>query len=223
MDGFHLIQNYADENGNVIRCDRPIPCASVRFKGKNNLLVVHAEAKLIDANIFFVEDNASCFIGKTGRFIPHIKLYEGCKLAIGDDVSSTNRIEIIAAEGAEVTIGNDCMFSSGNRIVANEAHAIYDVITGKRINRIKNIKIKDHVWLCEGAVVLHGAHICSGSVIGGRSLVKGRIPNNVLAEGSPARIIEKNIAWERPHVTRLKGVKDEHIERTVEFWSLTKE
>ena len=36
-----------------------------------------------------------------------------------------------------MTIGNDCMFSGGITFRTDDSHAIYDVITGNRINKEK--------------------------------------------------------------------------------------
>jgi acetyltransferase-like isoleucine patch superfamily enzyme len=53
------------------------------------------------------------------------------------------------------------------------------------------VKIGDDVWIGAQSIILAGSTIGSGSVIGAGSVVKGVIPPNCLAAGSPARIIRR--------------------------------
>lgn len=50
------------------------------------------------------------------------------------------------------------------------------------------IHIHENVWVGCDSTLLPGASIGSFSVIGARSLVKGKIPEAVLAYGSPAKV-----------------------------------
>ena len=56
------------------------------------------------------------------------------------------------------------------------------------------IVIGDNVWLGDGVVVLPGAHIGDGCVIGANSVVLGTIPANTVAVGAPARSVRR---WDR--------------------------
>ena len=67
----------------------------------------------------------------------------------------------------------------------------------KRLNNAESIDIGDHVWIGSDVIVLKGSKISGGSVVGLRSLVKGKVEKNVLVVGSPARQIRKNIEWKR--------------------------
>lgn len=44
-------------------------------------------------------------------------------------------------------------------------------------------------------------YIGSGAICGYRSLVKGKIPNNCIVVGSPAKIVRKDIAWSRENIS----------------------
>lgn len=100
-----------------------------------------------------------------------------------------------------MTIGDDCMFATGNEIRTDDAHAIYDMETGERLNHSRSITIGNHVWLAFQSVVLGGSSIGDGSVIGYRALVKGEVPPNSVAVGSPARVVRSGIIWKRPHLS----------------------
>jgi acetyltransferase-like isoleucine patch superfamily enzyme len=51
------------------------------------------------------------------------------------------------------------------------------------------IVIEDDVWLGYGVVVLSGARIGRGAVIGANSVVSGAIPPGAVAVGAPARVV----------------------------------
>src|SRR5699024_3153241 len=214
---------YADENGNVIDCESNLgEKVSVVFRGKNNVLKVSRDAKLSSLKVMFDCNDGHCVIG-ANRFIGTIRLGEKCSVTIHDGVTCTAWCYISAAEHCSVSIGKDCMFATGNEIRADDAHPIFDVATGARINVSRSILIGDHVWLGARAVVLGGSRIGSGSAIGFGSLVKGNIPNNCVAAGSPARVIRENTAWERDHLTLKKPYMkpDASTVKKTGYWNLT--
>ena len=51
------------------------------------------------------------------------------------------------------------------------------------------------LWLSTNTIVLYNTNISDGSIIGAASLVKGDIPNNCIAAGTPAKVIKKSISW----------------------------
>jgi acetyltransferase-like isoleucine patch superfamily enzyme len=55
---------------------------------------------------------------------------------------------------------------------------------------VKPIMIGANVWIGFDAVILPGASIGEGSIIGARSLVAGVIPPYTIAAGSPARVVK---------------------------------
>lgn len=58
------------------------------------------------------------------------------------------------------------------------------------------VMIGDHVWLCSYCTVLKGVTIGDGSVVGYGALVTKDFANsNLLIGGSPANIIQTNVAW----------------------------
>ena len=53
----------------------------------------------------------------------------------------------------------------------------------------KSIKIGKNVWIGSGSIVLGGVTIGDNAVIGAGSVVTKDIPENMIAVGSPARVI----------------------------------
>jgi acetyltransferase-like isoleucine patch superfamily enzyme len=130
-----------------------------------------------------------------------------------------------AVEGAEITIGDDVMFASDNQLRCDDGHPIFDVRSGKRVNPSRSIEVADHVWLGWGAVLLGGTVVGEGSVVGIRSVVKGTFPNNCVLAGVPARVLRKDVAWERPHLSLVKPFykPDASTVKKSRYWHLTRE
>ena len=55
----------------------------------------------------------------------------------------------------------------------------------------KPVVIEDNVWLCEFVSVLPGVTIGKGTIVGANSVVSKSLPPNVIAVGSPAKIVKK--------------------------------
>jgi acetyltransferase-like isoleucine patch superfamily enzyme len=199
------LEPYSDEDGNEIvssgTYDKNI---GVIFRGRNNRLVIADGCKIDKLQATFDCDNGTLTFGHNARVkggIWGIRVGQDSTVCIGDDVSSTGLCVVSAVEGTTVQIGDDVMIASQNQIRADDGHPIFDIHTGKRVNVSTSITIGDHVWLGLGATVLAGGQIGDGSVIGFGSVVTSRIPNNCIAVGTPARVVRRDIAWERPHLS----------------------
>lgn len=139
--------------------------------------------------------NGGCF----SRGIIYIK--DNAILKIGRDFHANSNYRIVADEYTSIIIGDDCMFSYDIIVRSNDAHSIFDIDTCQNVNstycicQSRKVGIGNHVWIGERVVILYDTLIGDGSIIGIMSLVKGKIPNNCIAVGIPARVIRKNIAW----------------------------
>ncbi|NYT76658.1 acyltransferase [Alcaligenaceae bacterium] len=220
---------YNDSKGNVIIFDGPAVDVTINFKGSNNVLKVNSAARINFLEVAFDSDNGaleigSCNIMKKG-LLAHIRVGLDSSVKIGNNVTCTSRCMISAVERSHITIGDECMISSSNEIKTDDSHPIFDVTTGKRINMPRDIAMGSHVWLARRAVVLGGATIGDGSVIGYGAIVKGRIPNNCIAAGVPARVVKRNIAWERPHLSLVKPhyKPDASFVEKSDYWNLTED
>lgn len=195
---------YTDDAGNRIEYTGP-PVDSVRitFRGRGNLARIDPAANVKNLRIDFNADHGTFALGAS----PHrpaltggVRVGQDASVIIGDDVSSTSGVIISAVEGVTVRIGDDVMFASRNEVRADDGHPIFDVRTGARVNPARSIRIGAHTWLGSGVMVLAGAQIGDGTVIGAGSIVTRDVPNNVIAVGSPAVVVRRDIAWERPHL-----------------------
>lgn len=134
------------------------------------------------------------FKGKT-------KFAEGCSLRCDNGILSFgknisfNKNCIIDCEcgmnfGDNLLCGFDCMFidSDGHKIIEE----------GKANENKKKIEVGENVWICGKVNVLKGSKINNESVVAFNSLVlKTFDEKNILIAGTPAKVIKKNIKWER--------------------------
>ena len=194
-------------NNKLIAPDNSHNCF-IRFEGYNNIVEIDPEANIKDLYIELLGNDNKVKIDKEVSLHGTIRLGFGCEVIIGERTSSTNPIYATISEHTKLIIGKDCMFATNNQIRTDDAHAIYDVHTGKRINHSRNIIIGDHVWIGYGATIMGGAEIGSGSVIGAFSFVRKKFPNNCIIAGTPAKLVRKDIFWERPLLLRRPDVID---------------
>jgi acetyltransferase-like isoleucine patch superfamily enzyme len=222
------LEAYADERNNkIIYSGKPIANVRIKFIGSGNTLVVANPTRLAMLIVDFDCDNGRLEIGASRgvpRFRAAIKIGQDSTVLIGTNVSSTSRVRMSATEGTTIKIGDDVMFSTDNQVRADDAHPIFDVDTGRRVNVSTSITIGDHVWLARTAAVLAGGRIGAGSVIGYGAVVTRHIPNNCIAVGIPAKVIKRNIAWERPHLSRAKPYYKPDastITKSTKYWRRT--
>ena len=219
------IKNIEKTDGNNKIIGEPVQFedSEVIFKGKNCVLEFGKNVRLTSTIFRFDCDNGYCYIGDNSQYTGTIRMGLDCSVKIGKDLTVTYNCYISTAENTSVEIGDDCMFASFNEIRCDDAHPIFDVKTGRRMNLSKSIVIGDHVWLAAYVTLLAGASVKSGSVIGYRSLVKNRIPNNCIAAGTPAKVIKEDVAWDKSHLNLTyphKFPDSDSIENKI-YWDKT--
>lgn len=221
------LAQYRDERGNEIVYSGAIEEGiTILFSGRNNRLVVADTAQLKKLKVDFNCNRGLLEIGGSSGVPPlsaTVRLGQKSTVRIGENVSSTASVTISAVEGTQVIVGDDVMFASENEVRTDDGHPIFDVRTGKRVNVSRSIRIGNHVWLARHATVLGGVNIGDGAVIGFGSIVTKPIPNNCVAAGVPARVVRRDIAWERPHLSLSRPFfkpDASTIEKSI-YWNLT--
>ena len=149
----------------------------IKIKGKNNKLLIENDCKILAGSINIIGNNLNFFIG--------------------NNTSIRSFDSILVGEGLFIRIGKDCMFGSDIKIWNGEIHPIYSKKTKRRVNKPKSIKIGNHVWIGSEVVILKDTSIEDGAVIGIRSIVKGKVKENIVVAGSPHKVIRENINWKR--------------------------
>lgn len=165
--------------------------------GKNNCVLTPKNLCCDDLQVVFKGSNNEVRIGKSCLKCKNTIFIQGDynTVEIGDDVVFDQDVSIVLAEGTKVKIGDNCLLAKGVRIRTSDQHFIYDE-NGFRINKAKDVCIENHVWLGASAIIMKGATIGEGSVIGMDSMVTKTIPPYSIAVGKPAKVIKSNINWE---------------------------
>lgn len=166
---------YQDSWGNSVYFDETIPDSmKIFFRGHGNKLVVGH--------------------GLSIRYL-EITLGMDGECSIGD------RTEIVSGyffvSGAGLRIGKDCLLSSDILIFNHDGHHIFDVTTHKRINYAKDVEIEDDVWIGYRAVILPGAKIGKGSVVGANAVTSNEFGAHQIIAGCPAKTLRENVCWSK--------------------------
>ena len=142
----------------------------------------------------------------------------GSRIVVGEGVVIDSFVKIKPAGGqGDVVIGDGTVINSGcvlyvghgitigrnvllaaNCTLAPTNHAFTDADRPIRHQDFQpsrgGITIEDDVWIGANTVLLDGAHVCAGSIVGAASLVRGRLPPFSLSHGVPAQVR----GWRRP-------------------------
>lgn len=132
-----------------------------------------------------------------------ISIYYG-EIIIGKKCTFNRMCKMFAHYHYSIVIEDDCMCSHEVIFLSGDCHNIYDVVSkkcinsGKLLNQGKNqIRIKEHVWIGIRSTILNGTEVGQGTIIGACSVVKGKYPNNCAIAGNVAKIVRKNVTWDR--------------------------
>jgi len=165
------------ESGNIVEVEGALAGGKLRivFRGKYNKVVIGPGCNLYRKNAIFIEGANNI-------------------VKIGGNTTFDENVMLVAGEGTEIKIGDDCQFAANVTIRTTDQHPIYDA-EGRRVNPAKNINIDEHVWLGAHTVVMKGVAIGKGTVVGYGSIVTKSLPEDCVAVGSPARVVNENIEW----------------------------
>ena len=187
------------ENGK--RVEKDIPGLNITINGNGNYVEIELPSKFVSSAIVIDGDNNKFTLKSTKhRTIRHTTfgLEGGSEISVGSGVSAYRDVNIVAKNGKNVYIGDECMFAREIMVRNNDGHIILDRKTGEVINPPEDIVIGDNVWVGMRVMVLKGAVIPKGSVIGAMSMVNKKFDEeNILIAGAPAEKIRSDIEWHR--------------------------
>lgn len=204
--------NIKGENNNIyiIKDGVELPYEEIKgltitITGNNNTVKIGVPTKFIGTTIVMNGDNNSIEIKPTHhRYIRHTSfgMENGGIITVGEKISVYRQMNVVAKDGKRIDIGNECMFAREIMIRNNDGHIIVDMDTNEVINPTEDIYIGNRVWVGARAMILKGAYISDGSVVGAMSLVNKKFDEeNILIAGVPAKKLRSNIKWLREDYT----------------------
>lgn len=141
-------------------------------------------------NYTHVQQRRLLTIGASPSISPNAGFSNAERIFIGDRVRIGARCQLWAGPGAGVIrIGDDVLF--GPEVMITAATYRYDdghPVTDQAMDE-GDVVIGDDVWLGTRAIVLPGAKIGDGAIIGAAALVRGEVPPMSIAVGAPARVV----------------------------------
>lgn len=134
----------------------------------------------------FIYKLAFAAYGRNSYVLGKIIVYEPNKIYFGNN--STLNEGVLLNAGGGIKIGNNVHIST--RTIINSV--TLDLTNFKKKNhKLIPVIIKDHVWICSGAIINPGVTIGENSVVGAGAVVTRDIPANTLAVGVPARPLRR--------------------------------
>ncbi|MGM9891982.1 sugar O-acetyltransferase [Limosilactobacillus sp.] len=160
------------------------------------LLVQARDQATLKANALNAEDDSGRkkklvrqLFGSAGQapFVnPNFRCEFGQNIHVGDNFYANYDCTIL--DGAPVTIGDDVLF--GPKVGLYTSNHLFDARERQLGGCVaKPIKVGNHCWLGANVSVTPGVTIGDNTIIGAGSVVTHDIPANVIAAGSPAKVI----------------------------------
>ncbi|MEL6519322.1 MAG: acyltransferase [Pseudomonadota bacterium] len=137
-----------------------------------------------------------------------VTMGEGCNISPNAVFSNPERIRIgsrvtlgarcalwAGPRDGQITVGDDVLFGPEVMVTASGYRFNDGQPVTKQAMDEGNVVIGNDVWLGTRAIVLPGATIGDGAIIGAGSIVRGDIPAMAIAVGAPARVVgQRNIS-----------------------------
>ncbi|GGD16924.1 acyltransferase [Aquisalinus flavus] len=172
---------------------------SVQIQGDNCRLYID-NGCFVNGHIEIKDgSNSVAYLGPRTRLRNFHAVLSGdsCLLVMGEAATTEQAVFFVHGDNMQITIGEDCMLSSGVVIRTADGHGIFDAESRRQINKPAAVHVGAHCWIGNGARVAKGVTISDGCVIGQMSLVsKPTEPNSIYA-GVPARKVRSGTVWSR--------------------------
>jgi maltose O-acetyltransferase len=127
-------------------------------------------------------------VGTGCHFEPTFRCEFGFNISLGDHFYAN--FDCVMLDGGGITIGDHVLF--GPRVgIYTSNHAVDPAERAAGACYAKPVTIGDHVWIGGDVTINQGVTIGDNTIIGSGSVVTRPIPANVIAVGSPARVVRE--------------------------------
>ncbi len=171
--------------------------------GNDNKIEIGSISSYLDSRILIQGSYNNVVIDNSDKFIKNTNINVACdngNLHINKNISIIGSEINLRTNHSQIDIGEDCMLSNNVTIMSGDGHLIIDKTTHQPIHTNGFCKVGNHVWIGKDSTICKNTVIPDGCVIGTNSVVtkKFKEQNSVIA-GIPAKVIRKNIEWDREY------------------------
>lgn len=126
---------------------------------------------------------------KSSDYVDWLK-YHGVNVGIGTYFFAPSNTVIDIQRPWMLDIGRYCKITSGVTILCHDySRSVLRRMYGDIVGEARKTHIGDNVFIGMNSIILMGSNIGNNVIIGAGSIVSGKIPNNVVIAGNPAKII----------------------------------
>ena len=129
----------------------------------------------------------------------------GRHVHLGDNVYANFNLTLV--DDGPIQIGSNVMFGP-TVVVATAGHPVLPQLRRVAAQFNLPVRIGDNVWVGAGAMITPGVTIGDNSVIGAGSVVTRDIPPDVVAVGSPCRVVREISDHDRTYYARERLMDD---------------
>lgn len=158
---------------------------NIHIFGDNNIIEIGSP--------FYLSDKLNILLGQNH---PNFGNCSNCEVKIGSGTSFEEAEMIMYNCNSRILIGENCMFAGGIELYHTDAHPVFEVESGRIINKVKDMVIGDHCWIGMDACLLKNVHLPDDTIVGRRALVCSSFEEkNTAIGGNPAKVIKHNVSW----------------------------
>ena len=151
---------------------------------------LHALKLLNYYNVNHVRPLREMTLGADPSISPTATFSNAARISAGDRLRLGAYCQLWAGPGSgRIVLGDDVMF--GPHVLVTAAGYRYDdghPVTRQEMDEA-DVVVGDDVWIGAKCIVLPGARIGDGAIVGAGSVVRGEIPAMAIAVGVPARVV----------------------------------
>ncbi len=190
---------YVIENSVKKPVKKRIKGLGIDIVGDNNEIVINSPYKFNSCIIYMKGNNASIIMGGgTELDNVHFDTVNNSRINVGKNTTMNGGRIACISHDSSINIGEDCMFSWNVHIMSGDFHNIICLDDKSIINKGHFCDIGNHVWLGCGATICKNVKIADNCIVGTNSVVtKSCDEKNVVLAGNPAKIIKRNVNWDR--------------------------
>jgi acetyltransferase-like isoleucine patch superfamily enzyme len=156
-------------------------------------LTLTGPTAIVNKGTITAGDNLTVFSYKSSPVV--LFAAEGANLSLGDNVAMGQGARIVCTKA--ITILQNCWISEEVLILDTDFHSV----AGQPI-RTEPIVIGPYAWIASRSTILRGVTIGEGAIVAAGSLVTESVPPYTLVGGVPAKFIRslpKNPNWQQDH------------------------